>query len=114
MFTRKDRKGWWYKFRDPITGTQHLKYGGPNRTACKDRVVEVKAKILKKEPIIIKSQGFSEFALDFLENRKDLIQPESYEREKSIIGKHLIPFFKMKLDKISPEKITKKESTVND
>src|SRR5262249_10817620 len=104
VFQRKDRKGWYISWVDAQGKRRKRKTGATTislaRKALRNELVEVeKAKALGLAPV--SKDTFGAVSERYLKDRRgkvsqEELKPESYERTKGVVEKHLKPFFEGK------------------
>jgi len=96
VYKRKDRRGWWYRIDDPITGKRVQRYGGPTRRKAKVAKHRLIQKFIDEAaaPIQLPDSDFNRFIeILYWPGQKAHLTPKARDRECGIINKHLGPFF---------------------
>jgi len=96
IYQRQDRAGFWISWTDAQGRRRYRKTDAQNITQAKQiRAAELlrveQARILGFSPP--GEETFAEVAARYLQYQKARLTPKAFEREESILSKHLIPFF---------------------
>lgn len=103
---RKDRGNAWYITWIDASGKRHKRrarhqsFEGARRDLERERAKIEEAKDTGYAPMT-----FKEAAQEYLDRQKSLLSPKEYERQASILEKHLKPFFAGKLGDISRRRV---------
>jgi integrase len=99
---RKDRENAWYITWIDVEGRRHKKracrqsFDGARQELARERAKTQEAKETGFVPMT-----FKDAAKDYIDRQKSLVSPKEYERQKSILEKHLKPFFAGRLRQVS-------------
>ncbi|WP_287154458.1 site-specific integrase [Candidatus Solincola tengchongensis] len=104
---RPERTVYYVRFKNPITGRWTERRAGERRKdaeALKRRIDEEIAKgTFGKEK---KDPSFSEFASQYLEDKKAELKPSTYKDYRQVLGNHILPFFKRThLSQVTPARV---------
>lgn len=96
VYQRQDRAGFWISWTDAQGRRRYRKTDAQNITQAKQiRAAELlrveQARVLGFSPP--GDETFAEVAARYLQYQKARLTPKAFEREESILSKHLIPFF---------------------
>jgi integrase len=111
---RKDRGNAWYITWIDASGKRHKKrarrqsFEGARRELERERAKITEAKETGYVPVT-----FKETAKEYIHRQKSLLSPREYERQDSILEKHLKPFFAGKLGDVSARLVEQYISTRN-
>lgn len=88
VYKRRDRKGWWFSYRDQAN-RQHQKYGGKTKRAACVAERELISAVQPPSPA-----DLNEFIMNqYWPGQKAHLSPRGLEREQGILNLHLGPYF---------------------
>lgn len=94
---RGDRKAWYITWID-ASGKRHKKRARRQTfQGARQELARERAKVLEARETGFVPTSFKEAGKRYLERQKSLVSPHEYERQESILDKHLKPFFAGKL-----------------
>lgn len=99
---RKDRGNAWYITWIDADGRRHKRRARRQSfTAARHELARERAKTLEAKETGYVPMMFKEAAKDYIDRQRSLVSPREFERQESILEKHLKPFFAGKLRNIS-------------
>lgn len=96
IYQRKDRPGFWFSWTDAQGCRRFRKTDAQNITQARMIRDAEKAKVEREKALGFKppaADSFAQTATRFLHYQRARLTPRAYDRERSIVEKHLTPFF---------------------
>lgn len=108
MFQRFGRdgksKGWFFQYKDPVTGRWKEKRGGSTKAACAIARTRCEHAILSGK-FAGKPESFMRFCREtYLPEQKVKVSPDTYQRERGVIENHFRRFLDYDIHLINEEK----------
>lgn len=110
MFQRFDKhgqsKGWFFQYKDPLSGQWREKRGGSTREACRIARTRCEHAILSGK-FAGRPESFMRFAREtYLPEQKVKVSSDTYQRERGVIENHFKRFFDCDIHLINEEKVS--------